>query len=63
LKEILNSRHEILKKHKVSKSQCSKPDLFEFGILDLGFVSDFGFFNTPFGFRLRRVRNIGWGEE
>ena len=46
--------------------QCSKPDLFEFGVLNFGFVSsavadrysDFVFFYALFGFRLCRVRRL-----
>jgi len=50
-----------LNKHKGSKPQFFKQDLFEFRILDLGFVSDLDigisdFFPLPFWLRLRRVR-------
>jgi hypothetical protein len=38
MRKILNPKHEIPNKHEGSKSQCSQQDLFEFGILDLGFV-------------------------
>jgi hypothetical protein len=38
LEKIPNPKREILNKYKGSKSKCSQQDLFEFGILDLGFV-------------------------
>jgi hypothetical protein len=61
LKEILNAEHEILNKHKVSKSQCSKPDLLEFRVLDLGFVSDFDIRISDFSMRLLGSGYAGLG--
>jgi len=59
LENILNSKHEIRnsKQIQIFQKQKIKPWLFgTFKHLPFGFVSDFEFFNTPFGFRLRRVR-------